>query len=200
MVKKLDKANILKQKEILSKLIDINTEVISEYEAQNILMEAMIKLKEENNFDNFALVSFVKDDTLVKWKSNVNSESDYFVKVFYNEIKYAKDTYGLTNLEVSFLYEILEYLSWEENLLVDNEGLPLNQKRLCDITGMDRKKIYKCTKSLEEKKCMLRIFDGKDVYYLINPSLVFKGQKINKGIPKIFEMIGYIDCKHSKKI
>lgn len=199
MVKKLDQANILKQKEILSKLIDINTEVLSEYEAQNILMEAMRKVKEENNFENFAMVSFVKDDTLVKWKSNAKSESDYFVKIFFNEIKYAKDTYRLTNLEVSFLYEISEYLSWEENLLIDNEGLPLNQKRLHDITGMDRKKIYQCTKSLEEKKCLLRIFDGKDVFYLINPNLVFKGQKINKGIPKIFEMIGYIDSKKAKK-
>ena len=199
MVKEFDKVNKLKQKEILSKLIDINTEVLSEYEAQNILMEAMRKVKEENNFENFAMVSFVKDDTLIKWKSNAKSESDYFVKIFFNEINYAKDTYGLTSLEVSFLYEISEYLSWEENLLIDNEGLPLNQKRLCDITGMDRKKIYKCTKSLEEKKCLLRIFDGKDVFYLINPNLVFKGQKINKGIPKIFEMIGYIDSKKAKK-
>ena len=64
---------------------------------------------------------------------------------------------------------------------------------------MDRKKAYKCTKSIEEKKCLLRIFDGKDVYYLINPNLVFKGQKINKGIPKIFEMIGYVDSKKAKK-
>lgn len=199
MVKEFDKANILKQKEILSILVDVNAEVTSEYEVHKMLQEAIAKLKEENNIDNFSLGSFVQDTTLIKWKQNANKESDYFVKMFFNEIKYAKEKYDISKLELNFLYSLFEYMSWQENLLIDNEGVPLNQKRLCEILEEDRKKVYKCTKSLEEKKCLLRIYFEGNCYYMINPNLAFKGVKINKGIPKIFEMIGYECSKNQKK-
>ena len=76
----------------------------------------------------------------------------------------------------------------------------MSQKVLCEATGMDRKKIYNNTKSLETKKCLLRIYDGRDVYYMLNPNLCYKGQSINKGIPKIFSMIGYVNLSDSKNI
>lgn len=193
-----DKANILKQKEILSNLIDINAEVTSEYEVHKMLQEAILTLKQENNIDNFSLITFVRDATLIKWKHNPKKESDYFIKVFFNEINYAKEKYNISKLELNFLYSLFEHMSWQENLLIDDEGLPLNQKRLCEILEEDRKKVYKCAKSLEEKKCLIRIYFEGNCYYMINPNLAFKGAEINKGIPKIFELIGY-ECSKNKK-
>lgn len=193
-----EKCNLEKQAYIMSKLFDINNEVSSEYEAHQLVREVLLKLKEENNLENFALQTIIKDTSVIKWKQNPKIEYDYFVKIFYNEIKYVKDTYGVSNSEVSFLYEVSEYLSWQGNLLVDIEGKPLNQKRLCEVTGMDRKKVYRNMKSLEQKKCVLRIWDGNDVFYLINPSLVYKGQNINKELPKLFKLIGYVTAnEHS---
>ena len=174
-----DNANILKQQRILSYLFQNDTpNGVTEYEAQNIIMSRLLEVKEEFRLDDFSITSYVKDTSLTKWKSNPKCKNDYFVKIFYNEIKYAKETYGVTNSEVSFLYEISEYLGWETNLLIDDDGLPMNQKLLINKTGMDRKKVYRATKSLEDKKCLIRVWDGKDVYYIINPNLMFKGQMI----------------------
>ena len=195
-----DENNIKKQKEILNKIIDVNSDVISEYEAQKIIQEALIKAKEDNNLDNYNISSYIKDTSRIGWKNNPKKKEDYFIKIFYNELEYAKNTYKLTNGEVMFLLSVSKYMSWEENLLIDDEGLPINQKKLIKLTNMDRKTIYKYTKSLENKKCLLRIWDGRDIYYIINPNLMFKGQKINKGIPKLFELIGYVCSRNCKDI
>src|SRR5574344_959724 len=194
-----DRINIIKQKEILSILVDVNAEIVSEYEVQKMLQEALIKIREENNIDNYLLNSFVKDTTLIQWKQNPKKDSDHFVKVFFNEINYAKEKYGITKLELNFLYSLFEYMSWQENLLIDSEGLPINKKRLCALLEEDSKKVYRCTKSLEEKKCLLRIYYEGNCYYMINPNLAFKGTKINKGIPDIFTLIGYECSKSNKK-
>lgn len=193
-----DKNNILKQKEILNILVDGNSEVTSEYEVHKMLQNAIHEMRNEYNIENFSLSTFVQDTTLVKWKQNSKKESDYFVKVFFNEISYAKEKYNISKLELNFLYSLFEHMSWQENLLIDDEGKPLNQKGLCDILQEDRKKVYTCTKALEEKKCLLRIYFEGNCYYMINPNLCFKGVKINKGIPKIFELIGY-ECSKNKK-
>ena len=194
-----DDVNILKQKEILSSLIDVNTDVKSEYEAHKIIQDMFKEAKEQYDLSNFMLSTYIKDSTLIKWKNNSKSEADYFVKIFFNEIDYVKNTYGVTDSEINFIYQISQYVSWEANLLIDNEGRPMSQKILCNTTGMDRKKVYNNTKSLEEKKCLLRIYSGKEVYYILNPNICFKGQSINKGIPKLFNIIGYTCLKDSKK-
>lgn len=191
---------ILKQKEVLNNLIDVNTDVLSEYEAQKIIQDLLIKAKTEHDFGNYCVSNYIVDTTKIKWKSNPKSEQDYFVKIYFNEIEYATKEYELTNLEVSFLYLISKYLAWECNLLIDDEGYPIDQKKLCKLSGMNRNKVSSAVKSLEHKKCMLRIWSGKHTFYLVNPSLMFKGVNINKSIPKLFEMIGYVDSKKAKKL
>lgn len=195
MVKEFDEVNVLKQKEILNSLLDSDLEVTSDYEAQRIIMSKIMEAKQENNLDNFSITSYIKNTTITKWKCNPRKKNDSFLKVFYEEIRYARETHGLDDLEVSFLFSISEYLAWETNLLIDNEGNPMNQKMLCDITGYNRKKVYRYTKSLEDKKCLIRVWDGRDVYYIINPNLIFKGQNIDRGIPKLFTLIGYVESE-----
>lgn len=194
-----DEVNILKQKEILSKIIDVNLDIKSEFEAHKLIQETMRNVKEEYNLDNYSLYTYIKDMTLIKWKNNTNNKANHFTKVFYNELNYAKEVYGVTCSELGFLLEISQYASWEANLLIDDEGKPMNQKALTKATGMDRVKIYRNTKSLEQKKCLLRIYDGVDVYYILNPNLFYKGKDINKNLPKIFELIGYVNLNNYNK-
>lgn len=188
-----DESNVLKQKEILNKLVDVDSSIslLDEYKAQKLVLETLRQVKLDNGLDNFSISTFIKDTTLTKWKSQPKRESDHFVKIFFNELNHAKEKYNLTQLEIGFIYSISEFLSWESNLLIDKDGKPMNQKALCLNTGMNRNKVSNCIKSLEEKKCLIRIWDGRDVYYLVNPFLSYKGVNINKGIPKLFEMIGY---------
>lgn len=194
---KYDEINIQKQLNIMSSLINVNTEISNEFKAQVLIRDALNELKDDNNLDTFSIKVFVNNDLKKKWKAG-NSDPNLFVKIFYNEMEYAKKEYGLTQGECGFLYSLGSYLLWECNLLVDSEGLPLNQKRLIKATGMGKTTISTNIKSLEAKKCLIRIWDGKEVYYLINPYIMWLGQNINKGLPKLFEMIGYVPLKNGK--
>lgn len=188
-----------KQLDILSILFEINQELDGEYKAQQLICDKIKELKLEHNLDNFSITTYIKDDTKKAWKQG-SSEENEFIKIFFNEIKYATETYGLTKSEIMFLYSLTDFLLWEDNLLVDSEGLPLNQKGLVDALGIDRKTVYRNVKSLENKKCLIRVWDGKYTFFILNPYLVFKGQKINKAIPKMFDMIGYVSLRVSKNI
>lgn len=194
-----DKANVRKQKEVLSKLININEEVSNEFEAQKMIYDKMCEYIKENQFENFSVNVFVNDDSKKKWKSSSKEENE-FIKIYYNEIKYATYTYNITKSELMFLYSLGDFLLWESNLLVDDEGKPLNQKALLKELDMGRTSVNNNIKSLEKKKCLIRIWDGRDVYFLINPYLMIKGQKINKDIPSLFELIDYVPMVKNKKI
>jgi DNA-binding MarR family transcriptional regulator len=179
-----------KQLKVLSILFEVNYEIDNEYEAHKLICDTMMKLKQENNLDNFNITTYITDSVKKPWKHS-RSKNNEFIKIFCNEIEEAKELYDIKRSEVLFLYSLAPYLLWEENLLIDKEGIPLNQKRLCSELELDRKTIYRNMKSLEQKKCLIRIWDGRDIYYLINPSLMFKGEKINKAIPELFELIEY---------
>lgn len=195
---KYDESNIIKQKDIMSRLIEVNPIISDEFEAQKLIYDKLIEIKEGNDFDNFNISVFVNDISKRKWKAG-NSDPNVFVKLFFNEIEYAKTEYGISNTELGFLYNLSSFLLWEQNLLVDKEGLPMNQKRLIEVLGMSRTKVSNTIKSLESKKCLIRIWDGKETYYLINPYLMWLGCNINSELPKLFEMIGYNPLKNNKK-
>lgn len=194
---KYDEVNINKQLKIMGNLININTDIINEIQANNIIMDKLLEVKGENNLDNFGIKVFVDDNSKKRWKSGV-SEPNVFVKLFFNEIEYVKNKYNLTGTECGFLYSLSSYLLWEYNLLVDKDGLPLNQKRLMDKLGYKKTAISGLIKSLEEKKCLIRIWDKKDTYFIINPYLMWFGEKINKEIPKLFEIVGYEPMRKRK--
>lgn len=194
---KHDEVNIAKQFNIISSIVNVNTEVVNEIIANNLIMEKLIEIKQENNLDNYSVKVFVGDDTKRKWKSGT-SNPNVFVKLFFNEIEYVHREFKLSGVERGFLYSLSSYLLWEYNLLVDKDGLPLNQKRLMKLTGYQKTSISRLIKSLEDKKCLIRIWDNKETYFIINPYLMWFGEKINKEIPNLFETIGYIPMKKCK--
>lgn len=186
----VDEAIRKEQLTILSQLVDINQDISTEFEAQILICNTMAKLREENNLKNYGISTFVKDLTKIKWKQNRATKNE-FTKIFHNEISSAIELYGLTKSEVLFLYSLSSYLLWEENLLVDAEGKPLNQKRLCEELELGRKAVSQYIISLEKKKCLIRIWHERNTYFLINPFLMFKGKKIYKVISDFFKIIGY---------
>lgn len=193
-----DELNIKKQFKIMENIINVNTDITNEIQANNIIRDKLLEIKSENNLENFGIKVFVDDNSKKKWKSG-NSNPNVFVKIFFNEMDYVKDTYGLTMTECGFLYSLSSYLLWEYNLLVDKEGLPLNQKRLMTLMGYKARAISGIIKSLEEKKCLIRVWDGKETYFIINPYIMWFGEKINKEIPSLFEAVGYVPMKNNKK-
>lgn len=194
----LNEETRLKQLEILSYLHDVNYTVDDEYKAHKLLSETMKKLKEENNLENFDITTYVKDGTKRKWKQS-RSKANEFTKIFYNEVFNAIELYDITKTEIQFLYSLAPYLLWEENLLVDMDGNALTNKTLADELGLTTKTVFNRTKSLEEKHCLIRICSGRNVYYVVNPFLMFKGQEIHKTLPKQFELLGYESLGNKSK-
>jgi hypothetical protein len=165
----------------------------NEFLARQELSEAISNIS--NKYDNLNFTGFVQDLENVKWKSN-----EHFTKVFDDEIKYCKEKYNLSRTEISFLKELGEFLLWQVNMLVDNDGNPLNQTRLSKLMDISTRTIRNNMKDLEEKKCIYSIPYDKDVYYLVNPYLLYKGGKINLVLPALFTEIGYIPKGTSKVV
>lgn len=195
---KYDEMNIRKQFKIMESIITVNPSITNEIQANNLVRDKLLEIKLENNLDNFGVKVFVEDNSKKKWKSG-NSNPNVFVKIFFNEIDYVKEKFGLTMTECGFLYSLSSYLLWEYNLLVDKDGLPLNQKRLMEALNYKKTAMSGLIKSLEEKKCLIRIWDNKETYFIVNPYLMWFGEKINKEMPKLFETVGYIPMKNNKK-
>lgn len=158
---------------------------IKEYKARQEINKTMDEFKQK--YDTLNFTTYVDDLTNAKWKS-----SEHFTKVFDDEIKYCKDKYNLTRTEIAFLKEIGEFLLWQVNMLVDENGNPLNQTELSKLMDISTRTIRNNMKTLEEKKCIFSIPYNKDTYYLVNPYLLYKGGKINIVLPTLFVECGYI--------
>jgi biotin operon repressor len=163
----------------------------NEFLARQELSQVITNIRDKYN--NLNLTAYVQDLSNVKWKNN-----DHFTKVFDDEIKYCKHKYNLTRTEISFLKGLGEFLLWQINMLVDEDGNPLNQTELSKLMDISTRTIRNNMKSLEEKKCIFSIPYDKDIYYLVNPYLLYKGGKINMVLPALFSEIGYIP--HGTKI
>lgn len=164
-------------------IIDVDT-TTKDIKAQ---MEISDKIKEINEkYDGLNYYVKVQDTTKLHWKPK-----EHFTKIFNYEIEHAKELYGLTKSEVLFLYSLSPYLMWELNLIVDDENTPLNQKTLSEKLQVERKTVQRNMKSLEEKKCAISIPIGKEIFYMINPCLMYCGRNINMVLPTLFYEIGY---------
>lgn len=158
---------------------------IKEYLARQEVSETMAELKEK--YDTIKFTTYIEDSTNSNWRAK-----EHFTKVFDSEISYCKKKYSLTRTEIAFLKEIGEYLLWQVNMLVDEEGNPLNQTELSKRLEISTRTIRNNMKTLEDKKCIFSIPYDKDVYYLVNPYLLYKGSKINVYLPRLFTECGYI--------
>lgn len=182
----------MKKIEINEKVFDILSSV-SEYGMDNATSEFNAKKEVSKaigdisaKYSNLNFKASVTDTENVGWKNN-----EHFTKVFDEEIKYCKNTYMLTRSEIGFLKELGEYLLWQINMIGDEKGNPLNQTDLAKLMDVSTRTVRGNMKKLEEKKCIFSIPYDKDVYYLVNPFLLYKGGKINMLLPILFNSIGY---------
>ena len=77
-----DEVNIKKQFKIMENIINVNTDITNEIQANNIIRDKLLEIKSENNLENFGIKVFVDDNSKKKWKSG-NSNPNVFVKIFF---------------------------------------------------------------------------------------------------------------------
>lgn len=183
--KELKEVNKLKITEILGSVsLYGSKDYSSSQEIKNHIFEYLNELLKDN--DSVSVKLSVKDSDDVDWKSK-----SHFTKVFDDEIKYCKEKYELTRNDIAFLKSLGEFLFWETNILVDENSKPLNQKSLANLLEINPKTVQRNMKVLENKKCIFSIPYGKEVFYVVNPYLLYKGSKINMLIPALFTEMGY---------
>ena len=83
--------------------------------------------------------------------------------------------------------------------MVDENDKPLNQKELAKVLDISPKTIQRNMKSLEEKMCVFSIPISTEIYYLVNPFLIYRGGEINLVLPSLFTDMGYESHKSSRK-
>jgi DNA-binding transcriptional regulator YhcF (GntR family) len=78
-----------------------------------------------------------------------------YVHLFPRNLKALIKEYGLTTNELLVLTEIMESMLSHGNLLIN-----FSQKRLCDLTGINKSTMSKVFTSLKNKKCLIETNDN----------------------------------------
>lgn len=86
-----------------------------------------------------------KDESYKSIKDGVE-----YVHLFPKNLKALIKEYGLSTNELLVLTEIMESMLSHGNLLIN-----FSQKRLCELTGINKSTMSKVFKSLKEKKCLI---------------------------------------------
>ena len=189
MRKRYDVVNVIKQSEIISILLN-REELVSKEEAEEIICGKIMEAKRLEGMENYNISVSITNNENKKWKNDTKDKS-LFVKIYYNELNYAITHFGLNDAEVGFFIRLTKYALYESNLLIDEYGEPLNQKRLSELLNCDRSKMNRMIISLEKKKCLIRIRKSRDSYFVLNPYLVWGGINIDKRLAELFVTIGY---------
>lgn len=185
-----------KTSKILATVFNSNVDTFRDIKAREMISQ-FIKdnLIEDEEYDKLTYSVFVKDLKKSHWKSE-----QYFTKVFYEELDHAVELYSISNGAKHFLLDLIKYLKYELNLLVDDKmDIPLNQTELAKLLNINVKTVQRNMKELIEKRMIFDIQCGKEIFYIVNPYIMYKGKDINYAIPEIFIDLGYSNLKKSRK-
>lgn len=188
---KNDKGN-LKAKQVLDTAF---TKDVNPFKDMNARDEVVNFIKTVLKPDNENLIYKISVDDPEKkhWR-----HKEHFVKMFHFELKHIEEYYSLSKGEKHFLQDLGEFLMWQTNLLVDDEDNPLNQTEIAERLGINVRTIQRNMKSLEERHIVHKIQIWNEVFYIVNPYVMFIGQNINISIPKLFDELGYINSSMIK--
>jgi len=158
-------------------------------EAQAELSQYVVNNMKKDE-DELSFSIYVKDTSRQHWRRN-----DHFVKVFYSELRHAEDYYSLSQGAKGFLLSLGEFLMWETNLLVDEEDNPLNVTGIANILGINRNTVRRNMDQLRDRQLVYEFKLWNEKFYIVNPYIMFIGQKINSSIPKLFDELEYVKEK-----
>ncbi|KAA9007405.1 HTH domain-containing protein [Paenibacillus spiritus] len=186
---KIKKEMNKKTKEIIDNVFGTDVNTMKDHVARlNVMNYINNELREQEENQRLCFKLSVEDPDKKHWMKN-----EHFLKIFSHEFRHIEDYYSVSKTCKHFLMDLGEFLKWEMNILVDEYDYPLNQTRLAEKLGIETRTIRKNMKELEERCLIHKIEIHKEVFYIVNPYLIFIGQNINYCIPRLFDEIGYIN-------
>jgi len=67
--------------------------------------------------------------------------------------------------EERMLFKLIPFCNLESNFICDSDGMPMNQKAIIKLTGMDKADVIEIMNSLIEYGVIYKFISGKSVYY-----------------------------------
>lgn len=176
-----------KAKKVLDVAFEKDVNPFKDMDAKEQVVEFIKTVLKPTNDELIYKIS-VDDPESKHWR-----QREHFVKLFHFELRHIEEYYSLSKGEKHFLQDLGEFLMWQTNLLVDKEDNPLNQTQIAELLGINVRTIQRNMKSLEERHIIHKIQIYNEVFYIVNPYVMFIGQNINLSIPKLFDELGYIN-------
>lgn len=181
-----------KAKKVLDTAFKTDVNPLKVLEAREEVIEVIKEVKSRN--ESLIIGLNIEETEDKHWR-----KYDHFVKLFQFEIKHVQEYYSLSRAEKHFLLDLGEFLMWQTNLIVDEEDNPLNQGKIAELLDVSVKTVQRNMKALEERCIMYKIQIWNEVYYIVNPYIMFIGQNINIAIPKLFDELGYVNSGMADK-
>lgn len=182
-----------KAKEVLDNAFEQDVNPLKDFDARQQVVEFIEEVLKPSD-DSLVYKISVDDLQKKQWR-----HKEHFTKVFDFEIKHLMEYYSLNRNEKHFLQDLGEFLMWQTNLLVDEEDNPLNQTQIAERLDINVRTVQRNMKALEERKIIHKIQVWNEVFYIVNPYVMFKGANINLAIPKLFDELGYINSTIANK-
>ena len=79
-----------------------------------------------------------------------------------------------------------------------NNANPINQKSLSKLLNVNIKTIQRNMDILQQFNCICPIKNGKEIFYIINPYIMYCGKDINMLLPTLFTKMGYAPSKDTR--
>lgn len=94
----------------------------------------------------------------------------------------------LTLDERGFLFSLLPFLSWETNIVADEDGKPLVFSQMDEIAGISKNFRIKLVNSLIDKKVIgFILVRGKRSAIVVNPNYALRGTKPDESLKGVFD-------------
>lgn len=136
--------------------------------------------------DRFSITRSSQLEHLSKQYANESFIPDAkFIKVFIDPLHELKK--ALTSAELTFLIDLIGYISYESGILQYANGNSLSRSDISDITNVEMRWVDTLLASLIKKQVLGKHRTGKSVCFTANPYLFCRGQKVNKTLKKLYE-------------
>lgn len=154
----------------------------------NALLEEKKRMEKEG-MDVPSISISVRGDDRPLWKPE-----KYFNKNFKSFIEEIKKIHGLSINEIGIIFTLSQYITYENNLIMNNDGTPMIKKDLEAVLGIRQNAVDKYMVALIKKGVFASVKVKRSVNYYLDPRVAYQGNRIDITLLSMFH-IKLSECK-----
>jgi Holliday junction resolvase-like predicted endonuclease len=132
------------------------------------------------------------ENTITEQTKSFSKQNELNNSLSFNmrELDFINNNIGLTVSEKEFIFDIINYISFGTNAIINKNNEIITQSELAKMLNLNVRSLQRKFNSLIEKKIIYSIKEWNKCYYIINPYLCNRGFCIDQ-IYQLFDEIGY---------